>query len=76
MSTLLSPLMNASLGSVRETCMNFSYHLSGQGTQIDVWIEPRNMDKERLWSVKSANATNSWKSGRVFLGRVSKFRVG
>lgn len=75
-STLFSPLMKTSLDSVRETCMNFSYHMSGQGTQIDVSIKPRNMNKERLWSVKTANITKSWESGRVFLGRVSQFRVG
>ena len=75
-STLFSPLMKTSLDSVRETCMDFSYYLSGQGTQIDVWIKPRNMNNERLWSVRSVNPTNSWKSGRVFLGRVSQFRVG
>ena len=75
-STLLSPWMNSSIDGVRGVCMNFSYRLLGQNSQVDIFIEPRNMNKERLWTVASVEESNSWKYGRVFLGFVSQFRVG
>jgi hypothetical protein len=68
--------MNASLDGVRSACMNFSYRLLGRESNIDIWVEPVNMKKERLWSVTGTEENNSWKGGQVFLGLVSQFRVG
>jgi hypothetical protein len=68
--------MNSSLDGVRGVCMNFSYRFLGQNTRINVLVEPRNMKKELLWSVTGVEKSNSWKYGWVYLGLVSKFRVG
>ena len=75
-STLLSPLMKSSLVGVRGVCMNISYVLLGQKSQIDISIKPENMKPEHVWSVKSVRESNPWKSGQIFLGLVSLFRVG
>ena len=74
-STLLSPWMTSDVDRVRGTCMNFTYGLLGIDSQLDVWIEARNMNKERLWSVKSLSKNNLWKTGQVSLGLFLEFRV-
>jgi hypothetical protein len=74
-STLTSPWMKAPLDRVRGMCMTFTYRLLGKGPELDISVEPKNMNKEQLWLVKDPQKDAVWKTGQVSLGLVTEFRV-
>ncbi|CAB4020929.1 G- coupled receptor GRL101-like [Paramuricea clavata] len=56
-------------------CMTFTYRLLGKGPELDISVEPKNMNKEQLWLVKDSQNDTIWKTGQVSLGLVTEFRV-
>ena len=67
--------MKAPLDRVRGMCMTFTYRLLGNGPELDISVEPKNMNKEQLWLVKDQQKDAVWKTGQVSLGLVTEFRV-
>ena len=74
-SIVTSPWMKVLFDRVRGVCMTFTYRLLGMDAELGISVEPRNMKKEKLWLVKDPQIIAVWKTGKVFLGIVTEFRV-
>jgi hypothetical protein len=67
--------MKVPLHRVGGMCMKFTYRLLGKDSELDISVEPRNMNKEQIWLVKDPQSDTVWKTGQVSLGLVTEFRV-
>jgi hypothetical protein len=67
--------MKVPLGSIRSVCMTFTYLLLRLDSELSISVEPRNMKQEQVWVVLRKQKDTVWKTGQVWLGLVSEFKV-
>jgi hypothetical protein len=75
MASLLSPNIQSTITDSHGVCLQFTFRITGQQTEMSVVIERKGMTGELLWKVNGLRYGSGWKEGRVWLGIVSQFRV-
>ena len=55
--------------------MTFTYRLLGIDSELNISVEPRNMNQEQVWFVPGEQKDTVWKTGQVWLGLVAEFKV-
>jgi hypothetical protein len=67
--------MKVPLDRIRGVCMTFTYRLLGIDSELNISVEPRNMNQEQVWFVPGEQKDTVWKTGQVLLGLVAEFKV-
>jgi hypothetical protein len=60
---------------VRGVCMTFAYRLSGKDAELNISVEPKNMNREQVWFVPDQQKDIVWRTGQVGLGLMTEFKV-